>query len=71
MEVFCVTILGGLYLEGLTHGGAYVRNFSFLPLDSTKQENQPSINQIFLFVQWLKNQTLSFYYNHPSFSLPL
>ena len=64
MEVFCVTILGGLYLEGLTHGGAYVRNFSFLPLDFTKQENQPSINQIFLFVQWLKNQTLSFYYNH-------
>ena len=71
MEVFCVTILGGLYLEGLTHGGAYVRNFSFLPLDFTKQENQPSINQIFLFVQWLKNETLSFYYNHPSFSLPL
>ena len=71
MEVFCVTILGGLYLEGLTHGGAYVRNVSFLPLDFTKQENQPSINQIFLFVQWLKNQTLSFYYNHPSFSLPL
>ena len=71
MEVFCVTILGGLYLEGLTHGGACVRNFSFLPLDFTKQENQPSINQIFLFVQWLKNQTLSFYYNHPSFSLPL
>ena len=71
MEVFCVTILGGLYLEGLTHGGTYVRNFSFLPLDFTKQENQPSINQIFLFVQWLKNQTLSFYYNHLSFSLPL
>ena len=28
MEVFCVTILGGLYLEGLTHGGAYFRNFT-------------------------------------------
>ena len=42
MEVFCVTILGGLYLEGLTHGGAYFRNFTvFLPLDFTKQENQP------------------------------
>ena len=23
MEGFCVTILGGLCLEGLTHGGAY------------------------------------------------
>ena len=26
-EVFCVTGLGGLYLEGLIHGGAYFRNF--------------------------------------------
>ena len=25
---FCVTSLGGLYLEGLTHGGAYFRNFT-------------------------------------------
>ena len=42
MEGFCVTILGGLCLEGLTHGGAYFRNFTvFLPLDFTKQENQP------------------------------
>ena len=42
MEVFCVTILGGLCLEGLTHGGAYFRNFTvFLPLDFMKQENQP------------------------------
>ena len=42
MEVFCVTILWGFYLEGLTHGGACFRNFTvFLPLDFTKQENQP------------------------------
>ena len=27
-EGFCVTILGGLYLEGLIHGGAYIRNFT-------------------------------------------
>ena len=27
-EVFCVTGLGGLYLEGLIHGGAYFRNFT-------------------------------------------
>ena len=26
--VFCVTSLGGLYLEGLIHGGAYFRNFT-------------------------------------------
>ena len=25
-RVFCVTGLGGLYLEGLIHGGAYFRN---------------------------------------------
>ena len=27
-RVFCVTILGGLYLEDLIHGGAYFRNFT-------------------------------------------
>ena len=27
---FCVTGLGGLYLEGLIHGGAYFRNFTVL-----------------------------------------
>ena len=25
---FCVGGLGGIYLEGLTHGGAYFRNFT-------------------------------------------
>ena len=29
-EFFCVTILGGLYLKGLTHGGVYFRNFMVL-----------------------------------------
>ena len=28
--VFCGTILGGLYLEGLIHGRAYFRNFTVL-----------------------------------------
>ena len=27
-KVFWVTSLGGLYLEGLIHGGAYFRNFT-------------------------------------------
>ena len=27
-EGFCVTSLGGIYLEGLIHGGAYFRNFT-------------------------------------------
>ena len=27
-RVFCVTSLGGLYLEGLIHRGAYFRNFT-------------------------------------------
>ena len=27
-EGFCVTGLGGLYLKGLIHGGAYFRNFT-------------------------------------------
>ena len=29
-EGFFSTILGGLYLEGLIHGGAYFRNFTVL-----------------------------------------
>ena len=28
--VFCVTSLGGLYLKGLIHEGAYFRNFTVL-----------------------------------------
>ena len=28
--VFCFTSLGGLYLEGLIHGGAYFRNFTVI-----------------------------------------
>ena len=27
-RVFCITVLRGLYLEGLIHGGAYFRNFT-------------------------------------------
>ena len=27
-RIFCVTGLGGLYLKGLIHGGAYFRNFT-------------------------------------------
>ena len=30
-RVFCVTGFGGLYLEGLIHGGAYFRNFTVFP----------------------------------------
>ena len=30
-RVFCVTILSGLYFEGLIHGGAYFRNFTVTP----------------------------------------
>ena len=26
----CVTVLGGSYLEGLIHGGAYFRNFTVI-----------------------------------------
>ena len=33
-RVFCVTSLGGLYLEGLIHGGAYFRNFTVFPFPS-------------------------------------
>ena len=36
-RVFCVTILGGLYLEGLIHGGAYFRNFTVV---NTKESNE-------------------------------
>ena len=33
-EGFCVTSLGGLYLEALIHGGAYFRNFTIFKLTS-------------------------------------
>ena len=33
-EEFCVTVLGGLYLEGLIHGGAYFRNFTVFSFQS-------------------------------------
>ena len=36
MEDFCVIALGGLYLEGLIHGGAYFRNFTVLQVPKTK-----------------------------------
>ena len=36
-EGFCVTILGGLYLEGLMHGGAYFRDFTVV---SAKESNE-------------------------------
>ena len=37
-EGFCVTGLGGLYLEGLIHGGVYFRNFTVVQF-SIFQEN--------------------------------
>ena len=33
---FCVTGLGGLYLEGLIHGGAYFRNFTVFSVHVTQ-----------------------------------
>ena len=33
-RVFCVTGLGGLYLEGLIHRGAYFRNFTVVYVSS-------------------------------------
>ena len=44
-RVFCVTSLGGLYLEGLIHGGAYFRNFTvcyftYFQLDRIGEINQ-------------------------------
>ena len=32
-EGFCVTSLGGLYLEGLIHGGVYFRKFTVFTND--------------------------------------
>ena len=37
MESFCVTGLGGVYLEGLIHGGAYFRNFTVYRLSSKRE----------------------------------
>ena len=50
-RVFCVTSLGGLYLEGLMHGGPYFRNFTvtFLKKDKppTRKYNYPNIISFF------------------------
>ena len=40
MEVFCVIALGGLYLEGLIHGGAYFRNFTVFDVDVLVQHTR-------------------------------
>ena len=39
-RVFCVTILGGLYLEGLIHGGVYFRNFTVCLLRDIRGSNE-------------------------------
>ena len=39
---FCVTALGGLYLEGFIHGGAYFRNFTVSQIGILKVNLQPS-----------------------------
>ena len=35
---FCVTILGGLYLEGLIHRAAYFRNFTVITCNNREKE---------------------------------
>ena len=37
-EGFCVTSLGGLYLEGLIHGEVYFRNFTVCQLQLSKKQ---------------------------------
>ena len=37
---FCITSLGGLYLEGLIHGRAYFRNFTVCFLQSIERDNK-------------------------------
>jgi len=55
-RVFCITSLGGSYLKGLIHGGAYFRNFTVI----TKVSN-PFFLPFFyerytrLTTQWLQN----------------
>ena len=38
-EGFCVTSLGGLFLERLIHGGAYFRNFTEFYKSSTREDS--------------------------------
>ena len=40
-RVFCVTSLGGLYLEGLIHGGAYFWQFTL-----TEQKEHDAIRSL-------------------------
>ena len=48
-RVFCVTILSGLYLEGLIHGGANFRKFTVLIVTP--------------FADWVKSKRLPFWIN--------
>ena len=45
--VFCVIGLGGLYLEGLKHGGAYFRNFTVRSLSLLSPFTM--VNKILIF----------------------
>ena len=57
-RVFCVTSLGGLYLEGVIHGGAYFWKFTL-----TEQKEHDAIRslvKIFEKLSWLRSYILSF-----------
>ena len=46
-RVFCVTSLGGLYLEGLIHGRAYFRNFTVYQFSWSESQNGRIFNPKF------------------------
>ena len=59
--VFCVTSLGGLYLEGLIRGGAYFRNFIvylvYLKHTSEKIPSCHTTSDVFFVYAALLNST--------------
>ena len=57
--VFCVTGLGGLYLEGLIHGGAYFRNFTVVLYPSPSPSNCNVISIVFSFACQSQKQHVS------------
>ena len=69
-RVFCVTSVGGLYLEGLKHGGAYFLNFMVYPgkmkikrwISDEVQISEPRNDEILINVKKIIN--LSFVANN-------
>ena len=65
-SVFCVTRLGGLYLEGLIHGGAYFRNFTVAKVDGIEKHYCTLYHVTGLYKIWTADCRLDIKYGLPT-----